>query len=39
MFLSSTKNDNKNVKPNNKACKNTKVNIKVKSIKPFLWGE
>jgi hypothetical protein len=39
MFLSSSKNDNKNVKSNNKTNKNTKINIKVKSNKPFLWGE
>ena len=38
MFLTSSKNDNKNVKPNNKTNKNAK-NIKVKSNRPFMWAE
>ena len=39
MFLTSSKNDNKNVKSNNKTTKNAKNNIKVKSNRPFMWAE
>ncbi len=39
MFLTLSKNDNKNVKPNNKTNKNAKNNIKLKSNRPFMWAE